>query len=47
MKTWFVYFQSPRGLSGMSTVEASTKDEAQEIFLWHAPGYHIEKITDN
>lgn len=46
MKTWFVYYESPRGLSGMSTVDALTKDEASSIFLWHRPGYHIESITD-
>jgi hypothetical protein len=46
MKTWFVYYQSPRGFSGMSTVEDLTKEEARAHFLWHYPGYHIEKITD-
>jgi hypothetical protein len=46
MKTWYVYYQSPRGLSGMSEVDALTKDEALATFLWHRPGYHIELITD-
>ena len=46
MKTWFIYYQSPRGLSGMSKVDALTKDEAAAIFLWHCPGYHIDSITD-
>jgi hypothetical protein len=46
MKTWFVYYESPRGLSGMSTVDAFTKDEVSSIFLCHRPGYHIELITD-
>ena len=46
MKTWFIYYQSPRGLSGMSEVNALTKSEASDIFLWHYPGYHIESITD-
>ena len=46
MKIWFVYYQSPRGLSGMSTVEASTKEKAEELFLAACPGHHIDKITD-
>ena len=46
MKTWFIYYQSPRGLSGMSEVDALTKAEATDIFLRHCPGYHIELITD-
>jgi hypothetical protein len=46
MKTWFIYYQSPRGLSGMSEVDALTKDEALAIFLQHRPGYHIDSITD-
>ena len=46
MKTWFIYYQSPRGLSGMSTVDSHTKDEALSIFLRYCPEYHIESITD-
>lgn len=45
MKTWCVYYQSPRGLSGMSIVDAYTKDEAADIFLRYCTGYYIEKIT--
>jgi len=30
----------------MSEVAALTKEEARANFLWHCPGYHIDKITD-
>jgi hypothetical protein len=46
MKIWYVYYQSTRGLSGLSTVEASSKEKAEELFLATCPGYHIDKITD-
>jgi hypothetical protein len=46
MKTWFVYYQSPRGLSGMVTVSASSMENAEELFLAACPGHHIDKITD-
>jgi hypothetical protein len=46
MKIWYVYYQHPRGLSGMVTVDASTKEQAEELFLAARPGYHIDKITD-
>jgi hypothetical protein len=46
MKIWFVYYQSPRGLGGMVTVNASTKEQAEAVFLAACPGHHIEKITD-
>jgi len=46
MKTWFVYYQSPRGFDGMSTVQASTKEQAEALFLAACPDHHIDKITD-
>lgn len=46
MKTWFVYYQSPRGFDGMVTVNASTKEQAEAVFLAACPGHYIEKITD-
>jgi len=46
MKTWFVYYQSPRGFSGMVTVNASSKEQAETLFLAACPGHHIESIID-
>jgi hypothetical protein len=46
MKIWFVYYQSPRGLSGMVTLSASSKEKAEELFLAACPGHHIEMIAD-
>lgn len=46
MKTWFVYYQSPRGFDGMVTVNASTKELAEEVFLAACLDHHIYKITD-
>lgn len=46
MKTWFVYYDSPRGLSGMVTLNASSKEQAEALFLAACPDHHIELITD-
>lgn len=46
MKIWFVYYQSPRGFDGMVTVNASTKELAEALFLMMQPGHHIQKILD-
>jgi hypothetical protein len=47
MTTWFVYYQSPRGFSGMVTVDASSKKQAEALFLAaFGIGHHIESITD-
>lgn len=46
MKIWYVYYQSPKGFSGMSTVTASTKAQAEVSFFLACPGYHIEQVLD-